>query len=88
MKNKLRITIISLLLLVLLVLYFYPFMTNKQCGEFYLCKVNFGVYTYDVTSEAGQGENTGYFRTNLRLYKKVGGFAEYLGLKDINCEKE
>lgn len=85
MKNKIKIILFGLAFLLLLCIYFYPVTTDKRCGEFDVCKVKFGVYICDVTTEAGQGENTGYLETNLRLYKKIGGIAEYFGLKDIKC---
>jgi len=62
-----------------------PLKVDQNCGEFDIYKVKFGVYICDVTTEAGEGENTGYLGTNLRLYKKIGGTKEYLGLKNIIC---
>jgi hypothetical protein len=85
MNNKTKRISVLLFLFILIGIYLYPIQTEKQCGEFYLCKVKFGVYICDVTTEAGEGEDSGYLGTNLRLYKKVGGFKEYLGFKDVDC---
>jgi hypothetical protein len=85
MKKTHHIIVITIIIL-LIYLYYYPFQTNKKCGEFYLCRLKFGVYKYDVTTEAGMGENTGYLKTNLRLYEKVGGIWEYLGCRDVKCD--
>lgn len=85
MKKKLKNLLLGLTFLIVICIYFYPFKIDKHCGEFDACKVKFGVYICDVTTEAGKGENTGYLGTNLRLYKKIGGIAEYFGLKEIKC---
>jgi hypothetical protein len=84
-KNKYPI-LLFFIISIIIIIYYLPFATSKRCGEFDICKVKFSVYVCDVTTEAGMGENTGYFGTNLRLYRKIGGFAEYFGFKDIKCD--
>jgi hypothetical protein len=85
MKNKklrlLKLLVVFLSLVALIIIYYYPFETDKKCGESSLCWVKFGVYTYDYNSEAGAS----YFGKDIQFGEKVGGVYEYLGLKEISC---
>ena len=83
MRKKIRKGILSIFILfIIIITYFYPFETDKRCGELSLCWVTYGVYTYDYDSEQGNP----YFGRDIIFYEKVGGFWEYIGLKEINCQ--
>lgn len=67
--NKIRFTKLVIFILSfvsIIVLYYYPFKTDKQCGESSLCWVKFGVYTYDYNSE----DSRTYFEKTFNLEKK------------------
>ena len=88
MKTK-KVRLIKSLVIILsfisvTVLYYYPFETDKQCGESSLCWVKFGVYTYDYNSE----DSRTYFGKDIQFGEKVGGIYEYFGLKEIICGNE
>jgi len=83
-KIFLRMLLLLCTVLFFVGLYFHPFETNKQCGELSLCWVKFGVYEYDYDSEVGKA----YFGKDIQFYRKVGGFWEYVGLKEIDCHKQ
>ncbi len=76
-----KLLIFILLFVAMLTLYYYPFETDRQCGESSLCWVKFGVYTYDYNSEDGRT----YFGRDIQFGEKVGGVFEYFGLKEIDC---
>ncbi|WP_374461635.1 hypothetical protein [Chryseobacterium taeanense] len=83
MKKKYFILIVSIIIF-FVIAYFIPIPTNTMCGESPLCWYKFGVYCYEYDAESGGNTHLG---GNIHIYSKVGGFTEYLGLKDIDCNR-
>ena len=79
-----KIVVLVLSVIAIVILYYYPFETDQQCGESSLCCVKFGVYTYDYNSEDGRT----YFGKDIQFGEKVGGVYEYFGLRKIDCINE
>jgi hypothetical protein len=83
MKKKIKkLLLVVFVIIFLVILYYYPFPIDKECSLLPLCRVKFGVYAYDSYSYSIEKS---YFGTGIHFHEKVGGFWEYLGLKDIEC---